>query len=158
WVRQIFEWYAEGQSPRQIVAELNQRKVPSPGASYHRRRPCARHGTWSASVLHGELRRATGILANPIYIGQVIWNRREWVLNPETKRKSPKLRPESEWIVTEQPALLIVSQSLWLKVQARRKAAANGPHRQARNPKYLLSGLLKCTECESNFVMQSYYQ
>jgi site-specific DNA recombinase len=60
--------------------------------------------------------------------------------------------------VTEQPALRIVSQALWLKVQERRKAAANGPHHQARNPKYLLSGLLKCAECESNFVMQSYCQ
>jgi len=157
-VRLIFEWYAGGKSPRQIVAELNRLKVPSPGASYRRRRPCARYGTWAASVLHGELRRATGMLTNPIYIGRVIWNRREWVLNPETKRKLPKLRPESEWIVTEQRHLRIVPQALWLKVQERRKAAAHGAYDKARTHKYLLSGLLKCAECESNFVMQSYYQ
>lgn len=161
WVLEIFQWYDKGKSPRQIVAELNRRGVPSPGASYRRRRPCARYGTWAASVLHGELDRATGILTNPIYIGRVIWNRREWIRNPETNRKLPKLRPESEWIVTEQPHLRIIPQALWDKVQARRKAAANGPQankHQARSPKYLLSGLLKCAECESNFVMQSYYQ
>ncbi|HEV8329173.1 MAG TPA: recombinase family protein [Nitrospiraceae bacterium] len=158
WVRQIYEWYAGGKSPRQIAEELNQLKVPSPGASYRRRRPCARYGTWAASVLHGELNRATGILTNPIYVGKAIWNRREWVLNPETKRKLPKLRPESEWIETDQPHLRIIPQALWLKVQARRKAAAIGPQRQVRSPKYLLSGLLKCAECQSNFVVQSYYQ
>jgi site-specific DNA recombinase len=157
-VRQIYTMYAGGASPRQIAEELNHRKVPSPGASYRRRRPCARYGTWSASVLHGELDRATGILTNPIYVGKAIWNRREWVLNPETRRKTPKLRPESEWIVTEQPHLRIIPQALWLKVQERRKTAAHGRHTQARSPKYLLSGLLKCAECESNFVMQSYYQ
>ncbi|MDR4467087.1 MAG: recombinase family protein [Nitrospira sp.] len=155
WVRQIFEWYAEGQSPRRIAEQLNRLKVPSPGATYRRRNPCARYGTWSASVLRGELDRATGILANPIYIGKVIWNRRQWVRNPETKRKTPELRPESEWIVTEQPELRIIPQSLWEKVEARRKDAANGrldKHR-ARSPKYLLSSLLKCAVCEASFVI-----
>lgn len=160
WVKQIFAWYAAGRSPRQIAAELNQLKVPSPGASYRRRQPCARYGTWAASVLHGELDRATGILTNPIYIGRMIWNRREWIRNPETNRKLPKLRPQSEWIITEQPHLRIIPQALWDKVQARRKENANGRRdkHKARTPKYLLSGLLKCAECESNFVMQSYYQ
>jgi site-specific DNA recombinase len=160
WVRHIYMMYAGGASARQIAEELNQRKVPSPGASYRRRRPCARYGTWAASVLRGELDRATGILANPLYVGRVIWNRREWVLNPETKRKTPKLRPESEWIVTEQPHLRIIPQALWLKVQARRKAAAHGrlDKPRARSSKFLLSGILRCSECESSFVMQSYYQ
>ena len=30
--------------------------------------------------------------------------------------------------------------------------------RRGAGPKYLLSGLLKCAVCESNFVVQSYYQ
>ena len=32
WVRQIFEWYEAGKSPRWIAAELNRLNVPSPGA------------------------------------------------------------------------------------------------------------------------------
>ena len=160
WVRHIYTMYAGGASTRQIAAELNRLGIPSPGASYRRKDHSARYGTWAASVLHGELNRATGILANPIYRGVMIWNRREWVLNPETKRKSPKLRPETDWIITQQPHLRIIPQPLWEKVQARRKEAANGGRdkHKARTPKYLLSSLLKCAECESNFVMMDYYR
>jgi hypothetical protein len=60
--------------------------------------------------------------------------------------------------VTERPELRIIPQTLWEKVQARRKASANGAHPKTPTHKYLLSGLLKCAVCESNFVMQSYYQ
>lgn len=158
WVRQIFEWFNEGKSPRQIASELNKRKVPSPGASYRRRNPCARYGTWSASVLRGELDRATGILANPIYVGKLIWNRRQWVRNPETKRKKPELRPEAEWIVTEHPELRIIPQDLWERVQERRKVQKKWTATRPRSPKYLLSSLLKCAVCESNFVMADYYR
>lgn len=158
WVKQIFEWFDKGKTPRQIASELNQRKVPSPGASYRRRNPCARYGTWSASVLHGELNRATGILANPIYVGKLIWNRRKWVRNPETKRKAPELRPESEWIITEHPELCIIPQDLWERVQQRRKTKKTWTATRPRTPKYLLSSLLKCAVCESNFVMMDYYR
>ncbi|MFY4729083.1 recombinase family protein, partial [Nitrospira sp. BLG_2] len=97
-------------------------------------------------------------LANPIYIGQVIWNRRQWVRNPETKRKKPELRPESEWIVTEQPELRIIPQDLWERVQQRRKMQKKWTMTRPRSPKYLLSSLLKCEVCGANFVMRSYYQ
>jgi site-specific DNA recombinase len=163
WVRQVFEWYAEGMSPRDIADKLNQRHVPAPGAAYRRRNPSRRYGTWSASVLHGDMQHATGMLSNQIYIGKVIWNRRTWVLNPETKRRVPKMRPESDWVVIEQPELRILPQALWERVQERRQAQAlgqisNGHVCLGRGPKYLLSGLLKCAQCESNFVMQTYYQ
>lgn len=163
WVRQVYEWYADGRSPRDIADELNQRHIPAPGAAYKRKTPSRHYGTWSPTVLHGDLQQATGMLSNPIYIGRVIWNRREWVLNPETHRRIPKLRPESEWIVTEQPDLRIVPQALWERVQERRKAqalgqVANGQVRVGRGPKFLLSGLLKCDECDSNFVISDYYR
>lgn len=163
WVRQVFQWYAEGHSPRELAGELNQRQVPAPDASYRRKCPSRRYGTWSATTFHGDIQHATGMLNNPIYIGRVIWNRREWVMNPETKLRVPRLRPEAEWIVTEQPALRIISQVLWDKVQQRRNAHASGQltkgHlRVGRGPKYLLSGLLKCDECDSNFVLSDYYR
>ncbi|MEO6665431.1 MAG: recombinase family protein, partial [Nitrospiria bacterium] len=163
WVRHVFQWYAEGRSPRNIADELNQRRVPAPGATYRRKHPSRRYGTWSATTFHGDLRHATGMLNNPVYIGRVIWNRRVWVMNPETKRRVPRLRPESEWIVTEQPDLRIVPQALWDQVQQRRKAQAlgqltNGQLRVGRGPKYLLSGVLKCDECDSNFVVCDYYR
>ena len=153
WIRQIFEWYAKGTSPRQIIAELNRLGVPSPGANYHRRCPSMRYGTWAVSVLHSMLR-------NPIYVGRKIWNRRQWVRDPDTNRKTPRLRPETEWIVTEHPELRIIQQDLWERVQQRIEAHAQGKWntKKPASPKYLLSSLLKCAVCESNFVMQSYYQ
>ncbi|MCE3223275.1 MAG: pinR, partial [Nitrospira sp.] len=163
WVRQVFSWYAEGRSPRDIADELNRRQIPAPGAAYRRKQRTSRYGTWSASVFHGDLQHATGMLNNPIYIGRVIWNRREWVTNPETKRRVPRMRPESQWVTTEQPELRIIPQALWDQVQERRKALALGQlkHpgvRRGRGPKYLFSGLLKCGECDSNFVMSDYYR
>jgi site-specific DNA recombinase len=103
------------------------------------------------------------MLNNPVYIGSVIWNRREWVMNPETKRRVPRLCPESEWIVTEQSAFRIIPQALWNQVQQRRKAQAlgqltNGYVRVGRGPKYLWSGVLKCDECDSNYIMSDYYR
>lgn len=142
WVRQIFAWYAEGESPRWIACELNRLKVPAPGAAYRRKQRPSYYGTWSASVLHGDLRHATGLLNNPVYIGHVIWNRRQWVVDPETNRRAPKVRPESEWIVTEQPTLRIVAQPVWEAAQARRRGQQQQQVRLGRGPKFLLSGFL----------------
>ena len=104
-------------------------------------------------------------MSNPVYIGKVIWNRRQWVKNPETKRRVPRLRPESEWIITEQPALRIIPQNLWEAAQARRRGQQQR-QRPGRGPKFLLSGLLTCgapTEkagevCGANFVKADGYR
>ena len=87
WVRQIFSWYAEGYSPRWIAAELNRRKVPSP-----------RHGTWSATALHGDPERGTGLLNNPLYIGKYIWNRSRWDRHPDTKHRYRRIRTKKDWV------------------------------------------------------------
>ncbi len=165
WVKQIFAWYVAGQSPRWIAGELNRLKVPAPGAGYRRKVRRSYHGTWSASVLHGDLRHATGILSNPLYIGRVIWNRRTWVRNPETKKKVPRLRPESEWIMVERPELRIIEQVVWGQAQAKRHGQQQ-PQRPGRGPKFVLSGLLKCgapvgkngAVCGANYVKADYYR
>ncbi|MDA2911824.1 recombinase family protein [Nitrospiraceae bacterium AH_259_D15_M11_P09] len=159
WVRQIFQWYADGSSPRWIAAELNRLGVPAPGAAYRRKVRPSYYGTWSASVLHGDPKAFTGLLNNVIYVGKLVWNRREWVRNPETKRKLPRLRPQDEWIEKECPDLGIVSDDVWKRVQARRRQH-DGPKR-GPGPKFLFSGLLKCGaptadgqgECGASFVM-----
>ncbi|MDA2911731.1 recombinase family protein [Nitrospiraceae bacterium AH_259_D15_M11_P09] len=163
WVQEIFTWYADGKSPRWIAGELNRLGVPGPAAGYKRKkRRSVRYGTWSASALHGDPKKYTGLLNNPLYAGRLVWNRREWLKNPETKCKVPRLRPESEWIIKECPELRIVSDDVWKRVQTRRRAPldfqGNGKLRARRGPKYLLSGLLKCGVCESNYVISSYYQ
>jgi site-specific DNA recombinase len=158
WVRQIFTWYAEGQGPRWIAGELNRLGVPGPAATWKRKKQTAHSGTWSASALHGDPKVFTGLLHNPLYIGLPVWNRRRWVRDPETKRKTPTLRPKSEWIEKERPELRIVPQALWDRVQARQRAQAQVQVHSGRPPKYLLSGLLKCGQCGANYVVQDYYR
>lgn len=153
-VRQIFNWYANGGSPRWIAGELNRRGVPAPGASYKRKKRTTLHGTWSPSVLHGDPKIGTGLLHNELYIGHLIWNRRDWVRDPDTNRKVPRLRPQAEWIEKDLPHLRIIDQALWDRVQTRQQSRP--PMRKATPPmnvKYLLSGLLKCGVCGSSFVM-----
>ncbi len=157
WVEQIFQWYAEGNPPRWIAAELNRLRIPSP-----------RGGTWAGSAIHGDMSKGTGLLNNELYIGNYIWNRSRWVRNPDTNRKTRIARPEEEWVSKEMPALRIVSADLWDRVKARQKiqrergvAVREALHRNARTgagPKYLFSGLLKCHCCGANYIIVDSYR
>ncbi len=161
-VRNIFDWYATGYSPRWIADELNRLQIPSPGASWQRRSR-RRDGIWLASAIAGDARKALGILNNELYRGVYVWNRSRWVHDPETHKRVRQERPESEWVVQQMPPLRIVSDELWHRVKTRqtivqRKSAKirEALHRNARTgrqPKYLLSGLLKCGFCGANFVI-----
>lgn len=151
--------YAEGYSPRWLAAEFNRLGIPAPGAAYDRQRKTSLTGTWSASVFHGDPQLGTGLLHNPLYIGKVIWNRREWVKNPETDRRVPRLRPKSEWIIRERPELRIVPQALWDKVQARCKSRPlMKKGTRVINGKYPMSSLLICGVCGSRYVMADAYR
>jgi len=161
WVRQIFQWYAQGHAPRWIAGELTRLGVPSPGATWKRSK--ATDGKWRASAIHGDMTKGTGILNNPLYIGRHIWNRSTWVKDPDTGKKHRRERPEAEWIVQDMPELRLVEQRVWDAVRGRQRELAEknvairqALHENARyspRPKHLFSGLLKCSECGSNFVM-----
>jgi site-specific DNA recombinase len=162
-VRRIFERYAGGKAPRAIADELNRDRVPAPGTSWARTE--RRQSGWVASALHGDC-KATGILHNPMYAGQSIWNRLRWVRSAANSHKRRRVEnPRSEWIVREEPRLRIVPQDLWERVRARNlerthdvgervarglsRVAANHTGRSPR--RYLLSGLLKCSECGAGY-------
>ena len=157
WVQQIFTWYAAGRSPRWIAAELNRQGVPS-----------SRGSTWSASALHGDFERGTGLLNNPLYIGEYIWNRSEWVRHPETRQRIRKVRPKEEWVTVDLPDLRIVTQEIWERVKARQtiqqtkgEAVRQGLKKSStggKGHKYLFSGLLQCGQCEGNYVVTTRYQ
>lgn len=123
WVRQMFQWYADGKSLRWIARELNRLRVPTPGAQDRRTRPSTITGLWFMRRLAGGSATFTGILENPLYIGKMVWNRREWLKDPETKRKRARLRPDTEWIVKEHAVEPIVGLPLWQAVQARLQSA-----------------------------------
>jgi site-specific DNA recombinase len=162
-VRRIYRAYADGKSPRKICDELNRDHVPAPGSSWAR--TVRRQKGWVASVINGD-GKATGILRNPVYRGQVIWNRTRWVRSAANSHKRRRIEnARSEWIVREEERLRIVPAPLWQEVQARLRERAHdvgervkrglsrvGAKRTGRAPsRHLLSGLLKCSECGAGY-------
>ncbi len=142
-VRRVFSDYADGQSPRAIAQALNAERVPGP-----------RGGTWSASSLHDNAARGTGLLNNELYIGKLVWNRLRYMKDPQTGRRVSRPNPETDWVTKDVPELRIIDQALWNRVKARQvelalpsrgnKGAAMGGRRRSR---YLLSGLMRCGAC-----------
>ncbi|WP_235581158.1 MULTISPECIES: recombinase family protein [unclassified Rhizobacter] len=142
-VRWIFERFADGYSTRTIAHELNARGTPS-----------ARGGTWAISALHGSSGKGLGMLNNELYIGRVVWNRRQWLKDPDTGRRRYIERPREEWQTRDAPELRIVTDELWQRVQTR---ARSGPARGTRTgkgavPKTLFGGLLTCHACGGAIV------
>jgi DNA invertase Pin-like site-specific DNA recombinase len=164
-VRWIFAQYAAGWSPRRIAAELNRRGEPSPGSTWENRHIRRRDGKWLASALN------CSILDNPIYTGEMIWNRVTWVRSHADSSKRTKVaNPESEWIRHHIEELRIVPQDLWQQVRARRAArranvslTCTSKHgktfrsRGGRRSKYPLSGILKCGACGGSLVVIDAY-
>lgn len=152
WVRYIFGRYAAGVNTRDIANELNRKGVLSP-----------RGGTWAHSAIYGDMRRGLGLLNNPLYIGQYIWNRSQWMKDPHTGKRKRLERPQGEWVIQEAPELQIVSQSAWDAVKRRQKrrqidrSASSGPRGRGK-PRYILSGLLKCGCCGGNYILTDYYR
>ena len=72
-VLEIYQRFAAGESPRAIAHALNFRRVPSPRGS-----------TWALSAITGHAGQQSGILRNPIYRGDYVWNKSRWVKNPDT--------------------------------------------------------------------------
>ncbi len=154
WVRQIFEWYASGKSPKAIAMEFNRLKITSPRGS-----------TWAANCIYGDAEKGTGLINNPLYNGQYVWNRTRSAKNPDTGKRKYFSRPKTEWIIKEMPELRIISEELWHKVKARQqetrqrsanlRAALNNPNSKAKPGKYIFSGLLKCGCCGANYTMYS---
>ncbi len=142
-VRRIFVEYDRGTSPRQIAFSLNAEHVPGP-----------RGGEWTASTINGDRRVGDGILHQPLYNGERVFNRRCFRKHPETGRRSSIINPKSEWVHQSNPHLRIVDEELWGRVQSRKAALGEMPNSCRRRPKRLLSGLMTCNECGGAMVLQ----
>lgn len=144
-IKEIFQMYVDGQSHRAIAAELNERGVPSVGTTWKRKKYRSRG--WVGSAVRV-------ITMNRLYVGEVVWNKTRFVIDPNTERTVRRARPKSEWITHRDESLRIVTDAVFAKAQARTKIRSNSDARLkcGGKPKYLLSGLLKCGECGSSFV------
>lgn len=154
-VRRLFELYLRGAGLREIAHHLNGEGVPPPRPRALRGRPAS----WAPTAIREMLR-------NPIYRGERIFNRSEWVKDHETGRRRRFERPPAEWVREDRPDLAIVPAESFEAAQAetRRRVAhyrwRPGPHplrgefpgrghpRQAR---HVLSGFLECGLCGGGF-------
>lgn len=145
-VVRLFEGYArQGLGLRTLAHRLNDEQLPSP-----------RGNSWAPTAIRE-------ILRNPIYRGERIWNRSEWVKDHETGIRKRFERPETEWVRQQDEAWRIVSDELWHAAQDARgrrnalherdgrgriiRSALRGPASRKR----LLSGFLECGECGGSF-------
>jgi hypothetical protein len=70
------------------------------------------------------------------------------------------LNQSSQWVITEVPQLRIVPDGLWQAAkhrqqQVRQTVASAGNTGRAQRPLHLFSGLIRCGECGSNYVVYS---
>jgi site-specific DNA recombinase len=137
-VREIFSRFAEGETMKQIASDLNRRDIPSPGANWKQR--SSPRGRWLVSALHA-------ILHNERYAGRLVWNRSQWVKDPDTGKRLRRERPESEWIV--QTCEPMVDEETWSACQSRFTTRLG----RGGAPRYLLSGLLECAVCGSKLIV-----
>ena len=159
-VRRIFEVYADGASPRNIAARLNDESVPSPGSKW-KRTSRRSDGKWLAtSVL--------SVLNNPLYTGTVRHGATYWhTLDRRDDGTRMPTAATDPVIERHEERLRIISDELWSRVKQRqmhrsRVAGARvkaGLRRRkpggGRDGKYLLSGLLKCSVCHGSYALSN---
>ncbi|WP_425288453.1 recombinase family protein [Sphingomonas gellani] len=154
-VRRIVTWFAAGLSSIQIAKRLNEERVPGP-----------RGGQWNASTIRGDPKKLVGILNNPLYVGRLVWGRRQWRKNPDSEKRERRyrLRDRSEWVEVAVPDLRVVDDAQFEAAQAemmrrKRAPAATTPVRSKR-AKHLLPGLIRCNSCGSNYTIsgKDYYR
>lgn len=85
--------------------------------------------------------RGHGILVNPIYGGQIVWNRVRMMKNPDTGRRVSRNNAPTDWVIASAPELAIVSPELFHAVQQRKAARAHTqrPLRQGKAPVFRLA-------------------
>jgi site-specific DNA recombinase len=155
-VVRIFTQYSEGRSPRSIANDLTREGIPTPRSS-REKRYCGMT-TWNSQAFVGG-RYAKGMLGNRKYIGEIDWNTHSTSENPDTRKKVKRPNPERDHLNVSAPQLRIISDQLWNAAQTVRKNRAVkrfGPTGKvtrrpvlARN-QHLLSGLLRCGECNGH--------
>jgi site-specific DNA recombinase len=138
WVRWIFTHYADGWSCQRIAAELNKLRVRSP-----------RETTWCVSALYGSPAKGSGVLNNALYIGRYIWNRSQWVKEPDTGKRQRIDRPRQQWRVIERPELRILSDEVWDAARSRmsKPRGQGGARGRSAAPRTLFGGLMRCGRC-----------
>jgi DNA invertase Pin-like site-specific DNA recombinase len=148
-INRIYEMYADGVSVHRIVRKLTEERVPAA------RKP--KIGDVDSSWNHNLVQR---ILRNQRYIGVYVWNRTHQHTDHDTGRVIVDRKKSDQHKRVENPALRIVSDELWAKVQARHKVVDErvtgyrlGGINRAQNKSYLFSAMGECAVCGESMVI-----
>lgn len=159
-IQRIFQMYVEhGKGFKAIAHTLNQEGCPTP-----------RNAQWS-SIYRGQWTESTvrAILVNPLYVGDMVWNRRTdgrfhmiragHAVDREAIYGA-RLVPNSEadWITTRGAHEAIIPRRLFDQARQKRLACARpeyNPHHgktwNGKRSQFILSGLMQCALCGSRY-------
>ncbi|MFW2830993.1 recombinase family protein [Sphingomonas sp. ID0503] len=163
-VVRIFQEFAAGLSPGQIVRSLNAEGVPPPRSGKRDKTPSIKPPAWSPNTLTGNAERGTGILNDVLYTGWRPYLKQTYRKNPDSGKRHAFVRSEEDRPdLVAAPELRIVSDTLWQAVKDRQAQLARGSMRKTdetpalpffaqQRPKYLLTGKATCGECGASYA------
>ena len=105
-IKRIYDEFCAGKTVTAITRDLNKDKIPS-----------ARGKQWNASTIAGHKGRGDGILQNPIYKGEMQWNRNNFKRHPITGTRHVRQNSEDEIVIKQMPELAIIDEAQWELVQ-----------------------------------------
>lgn len=154
-ILRIWSLFADQFGCREIARRLNDDLVPPP-----------EKGRKSVGPKRWMEKSVWNILHQDKYVG--IWRYRltRTLKNPNSNKIVQKIRPKSEWLVSEREDLRIVPIDLEKKVRERQKqlelerqAATSTEQRifsnRGKSPSHLFIGTMKCSVCGGNFILAS---
>ncbi len=135
-VRRIFALALDGLSCRQIAAQLNEEKVPTPSvyAGRTQGRPGPYAGLWSSE-------RISELLQNETYIGNMVQGRQ---IKVSYKSRKCQKQARENWVVVEGTHEPLVSRETFSAVG---KLIESRRHTRSRTYDFPLKGLIFCHEC-----------
>src|SRR5262245_5645778 len=111
----VYKEYLAGASPRTIAAGLTADSIPT-----------RRAGAWNHCHLIGGGTDRFGILSNPIYKGELVWNAAHRVISPKNGNKIRRQNDPKDILRAKVPDLQIIEATIWNAAQAlRRKRSTN---------------------------------
>jgi len=166
-IRQIFNMYVDqGKGYKSIAHTLNSKNIPAPRNSEWSH---IYSGTWTDTTLRA-------ILVNPIYAGDMVWNRRtdarfHRISNGQAVDRKDvhgaRLVPndKTDWIVVRDAHPALINRRLFegVKQQLETRVASieqrgqdprvktHGKTWNGKRSRFILSGLLKCSLCGSRY-------
>jgi len=143
-VLRIHEDFDAGKSAYEIARALTREGVPTPRGGQ----------IWHPNTIRGHETRS-GVLRNPIAIGEMLNCKVKTKLDERTGRITRRKNDVAKVVKTDAPWLRIVPQDLWDRNQERLSGAVPSKLVDRRRPVHLLTGLSKCGVCGGPFVQVS---